>query len=111
MSSLAEALPRPRAGSARLATDATMVVAGSLLIAGLAQISIKLPDAATQSWMDGPRCTWSEIGRIERWRTVCFGGGGGPPRDGLGDRAPRDRRLGSGSAEVVCLPGNARYLS
>lgn len=43
MSSLAEALPRPRARNARLAADVTMVVAGSLLIAGLAQISIKLP--------------------------------------------------------------------
>jgi biotin transport system substrate-specific component len=43
MSSLVEALPRPRARSARLATDATIVVAGGLLIAWLAQISIKLP--------------------------------------------------------------------
>ena len=43
MSSLAEALPHPRARSARLATDATIVVAGGLLIAWLAQISMKLP--------------------------------------------------------------------
>ena len=43
MSSLAEALARPRARSARLVADVTTVVAGSLVIAGLAQISIKLP--------------------------------------------------------------------
>lgn len=43
MSSLAQALPRPRSRAPGLAFDAVLVVAGSLFIAGLAQVSIKLP--------------------------------------------------------------------
>lgn len=43
MTALAQALPRPRDRTARLAYDAALVVAGSLFIAGLAQLSIKLP--------------------------------------------------------------------
>lgn len=43
MTALAQAIPRPDERSARLALDAGLVVAGSLLIAGLAQVSILLP--------------------------------------------------------------------
>jgi biotin transport system substrate-specific component len=43
VSTLAEALPRPASRPSRLAISASLVVAGSLLVAGLAQISIKLP--------------------------------------------------------------------
>ncbi len=43
MSALAQAIPRPRSLAPRLAVDAALVVGGSLLIAGLAQVSIKLP--------------------------------------------------------------------
>ena len=43
MSALAQAIPRPTERSARLAFDAALVVGGSLLIAGLAQIAIRLP--------------------------------------------------------------------
>jgi biotin transport system substrate-specific component len=43
VSTLAEALPRPREGAARIALSAMYVIAGSLLVAGLAQVSIKLP--------------------------------------------------------------------
>ena len=43
MSTLAEAIPRPDSRAARLATDAVLVVAGSLLVAGLAQVSFRLP--------------------------------------------------------------------
>ena len=43
MSTLAEALPRPREGAARFALSAMYVIAGSLLVAGLAQVAIKLP--------------------------------------------------------------------
>lgn len=43
MTALAQALPRPRARAARLAFDAGLIVAGSLAIALLAQVSIRLP--------------------------------------------------------------------
>jgi biotin transport system substrate-specific component len=43
LTALAQTLARPRQGAARVAIDAALVVTGSLLIAGLAQISIKLP--------------------------------------------------------------------
>ena len=43
MSTLAEALARPSSRAARLAADAALVVGGSLVVAALAQISIKLP--------------------------------------------------------------------
>ena len=43
MTALAQAIPRPTERSARLALDAALVVGGSLLIAGLAQIAIRLP--------------------------------------------------------------------
>lgn len=43
MTALAQTLPRPRERGARLAVDAGLVVAGSLVVAGLAQVSIKLP--------------------------------------------------------------------
>lgn len=42
MTALAHSIARPR-GAAGVLTDAALVVAGSLLIAGLAQVSIKLP--------------------------------------------------------------------
>jgi biotin transport system substrate-specific component len=43
VTALAQALPRPRGRPASLALDAALVVAGSLLIALLAQVSIRLP--------------------------------------------------------------------
>jgi biotin transport system substrate-specific component len=43
VTALAEALPRPRARAAGLALDAALIVAGSLAIALLAQVSIRLP--------------------------------------------------------------------
>jgi biotin transport system substrate-specific component len=43
VSTLAEALSRPRQGAMRIALAAAYVVGGSLLIAGLAQVSLKLP--------------------------------------------------------------------
>ena len=43
MTALAQTIARPREGAARVATNVALVVAGSLLIAGLAQLSIKLP--------------------------------------------------------------------
>jgi biotin transport system substrate-specific component len=43
MTALAEAVPRPRGRAPALLVDAALVVAGSLLVAGLAQVSIKLP--------------------------------------------------------------------
>jgi biotin transport system substrate-specific component len=43
MTALAQALPRPRQRGAGVAVDAILVVAGSLLVAGLAQVSIRLP--------------------------------------------------------------------
>jgi biotin transport system substrate-specific component len=43
VTALAQALPRPRGRTASLALDAALVVAGSLLIALLAQVSIRLP--------------------------------------------------------------------
>jgi biotin transport system substrate-specific component len=43
MTALAQALPRPRARGASLAIDAGLVIGGSLLVAGLAQVSIRLP--------------------------------------------------------------------
>jgi biotin transport system substrate-specific component len=43
VTSLAQAIPRPRSLAPRMAVDIALVVAGSLLIAGLAQVSIKLP--------------------------------------------------------------------
>lgn len=43
MTALAQAIPRPRGRSASLAFDAALVVGGSLFIAGLAQLTIKLP--------------------------------------------------------------------
>lgn len=43
MPALAQAIPRPRQRAAGLALDAALVLAGSLLVAGLAQVSIRLP--------------------------------------------------------------------
>lgn len=43
MTALAQAIPRPRGRSVSLAFDAALVVGGSLFIAGLAQLTIKLP--------------------------------------------------------------------
>jgi biotin transport system substrate-specific component len=43
MTALAQALPHPHRRAGRLAVDAALVVAGSLLVAGLAQVSIRLP--------------------------------------------------------------------
>jgi biotin transport system substrate-specific component len=43
MPSLAQAIPRPRQPAASFAFDAALVLAGSLLVAGLAQVSIRLP--------------------------------------------------------------------
>lgn len=43
MTALAQALPRPRNRAASLAYDAALVVAGSLVIAGLAQVAVPLP--------------------------------------------------------------------
>jgi biotin transport system substrate-specific component len=43
MTALAQALPRPRARAGSLAIDVGLVVAGSLLVAALAQVSIRLP--------------------------------------------------------------------
>jgi biotin transport system substrate-specific component len=43
MTSLAQALPRPRDRAARLAYDAGLVAGGSLLIAALAQVVVVLP--------------------------------------------------------------------
>lgn len=42
MTALAEAIPRPRGRSGGLAIDAALVVGGSLFVAALAQVSIKL---------------------------------------------------------------------
>ena len=43
MTALAQALPRPQGRAAKAALDAALVVSGSLLVAGLAQVVIKLP--------------------------------------------------------------------
>ena len=43
MTALAEAFPRPARRGAGIALDVALVVTGSLFIAGLAQVSIKLP--------------------------------------------------------------------
>jgi biotin transport system substrate-specific component len=43
VTALAEALPRPRARAAGLALDGALIVGGSLAIALLAQVSIRLP--------------------------------------------------------------------
>jgi biotin transport system substrate-specific component len=43
MPALAQAIPRPRQPAASFAFDAALVLAGSLLIAGLAQVSFRLP--------------------------------------------------------------------
>jgi biotin transport system substrate-specific component len=43
VTALAQALPRPRGRPAGLALDASLIVAGSLAIALLAQVSIRLP--------------------------------------------------------------------
>ena len=43
MTALAQTLPRPRGRLAAAAADAALIVAGSLLVAALAQISIRLP--------------------------------------------------------------------
>lgn len=43
MTALAQTLPRPRSRAGALAVDALLVVGGSLFIAILAQVSIKLP--------------------------------------------------------------------
>lgn len=43
MTALAQALPLPRARAARLAYQAALVVGGSLLIAALAQVVVRLP--------------------------------------------------------------------
>jgi biotin transport system substrate-specific component len=42
VSTLAQALPRPRTAGARVALDLALIVVGSLVIAGLAQVSIRL---------------------------------------------------------------------
>jgi biotin transport system substrate-specific component len=42
MTALAESIPRPRGRSGSLAIDAALVVGGSLFVAALAQVSIKL---------------------------------------------------------------------
>ena len=43
MTALAQTLPRPRGRLAAAAADTALIVAGSLLVAALAQISIRLP--------------------------------------------------------------------
>ena len=43
MTALAQALPRPRSRGGSLAVDAALVIGGSLFIAALAQVSIRLP--------------------------------------------------------------------
>jgi biotin transport system substrate-specific component len=43
VTALAQAIPRPRSRSAGLVLDAVLVAGGSLAIAGLAQLSIRLP--------------------------------------------------------------------
>jgi biotin transport system substrate-specific component len=43
VTALAQTLPRPRGRTAAVAAEAALVIAGSLLIAALAQISIRLP--------------------------------------------------------------------
>ena len=43
MTALAQALPRPRSRGGSLSVDAALVIAGSLFIAALAQVSIRLP--------------------------------------------------------------------
>ncbi len=43
MTALAHSIARPRQAASRIAVDVALVVAGSLLVAGLAQISLKLP--------------------------------------------------------------------
>jgi biotin transport system substrate-specific component len=43
VTALAQALPRPRSRGGAFAVDATLVVGGSLFIAALAQVSIRLP--------------------------------------------------------------------
>jgi biotin transport system substrate-specific component len=43
VTALAQALPRPRSRGAGLAFDAALVVGGSLLIAGLANVAVSLP--------------------------------------------------------------------
>jgi biotin transport system substrate-specific component len=43
MTALAQTLPRPRGRGGSLATDVAWVIAGSLLVAGLAQVAIRLP--------------------------------------------------------------------
>ncbi len=43
MTALAQTIPRPRRRTAGLALDVALALAGSLLVAGLAQVSIKLP--------------------------------------------------------------------
>jgi biotin transport system substrate-specific component len=43
VTALAQTLPRPRGRTGAVATDAVLVIAGSLLIAGMAQIAIRLP--------------------------------------------------------------------
>ncbi|HEX6207797.1 MAG TPA: biotin transporter BioY [Actinomycetota bacterium] len=43
MNALAQALPMPRSRGARLASQAALAIGGSLLIAALAQVSIRLP--------------------------------------------------------------------
>jgi biotin transport system substrate-specific component len=43
MTALAQAIPRPRARAASIAFDVALVAGGSLVIAGLAQVTIRLP--------------------------------------------------------------------
>jgi biotin transport system substrate-specific component len=43
LTALAQSIARPKQATSRIAVDVLLVVAGSLLIAGLAQISLKLP--------------------------------------------------------------------
>jgi biotin transport system substrate-specific component len=43
VTALAQTLPRPRGRTAAVATDAALVIAGSLLIAAMAQVAVRLP--------------------------------------------------------------------
>ena len=43
MTALAQTLPRPRGRGAAVAADVALVIAGSLFVAGMAQLSIRLP--------------------------------------------------------------------
>jgi biotin transport system substrate-specific component len=43
MTALAQAIPRPRQRTAGMAVEAALIIGGSLFVAGLAQLSIRLP--------------------------------------------------------------------